>query len=98
MNSQNISYRVTFHTRVTAQSKTASDNFFVKNCLIYYVIVQGEITLLSDHHGQILEIKIRNSERNNHTGLTCEKRSFKTVLNINKELNMVRYIFGFNRK
>lgn len=51
-------YLVQFPTRVTEKSETAIDNFLIKNRSFIVESVTGVITLLSDHDGQLLEIKI----------------------------------------
>lgn len=53
-------YLIDFPTRVTDTSKTAIDNFFIKNMDDLCPQVEGAITLLSDHDAQILHLKNTN--------------------------------------
>lgn len=64
--SQNMIYLVNFPTRVSENSETAIDNFLVRNIDLGFLKVEGLITGLSDHDGQLLEMKVNkliNKER-----------------------------------
>lgn len=56
----NMRYLVDFPTRVTETSKTAIDNFLIKNIKSCNLKVEGIITCLSDHDGQLLGITNNN--------------------------------------
>lgn len=56
--SNNMVYLVDFPTRINNNStKTAIDNFIIKKSDIAQVNIIGVVTLLSDHDGQVLELK-----------------------------------------
>lgn len=78
LKSHNMRYLVDFPTRVTENTKTAIDNFLVMNIELSNIKTEGIITFLSDHDGQLLEVKCRNSIKEVKLPLKQEIRKFST--------------------
>lgn len=76
LRSQNMRYLVDFPTRVTENSETAIDNFVVKNIGTVNITIEGLITSLSDHDGQLLKIKHENPTKRSNSPLKQEIRKF----------------------
>lgn len=70
LKSHNMRYLVTFPTRIAETSSTAIDNFLIKNLGSNIINIEGLITSLSDHDGQLLEI-------NAYSSLNCKKLPVK---------------------
>lgn len=76
LKSHNMRYLVNFATRVTNNTKSAIDNFFVKNIPNNSISVDGIVTLLSDHDGQIMDITHSTVNTLHDHTITIECRSF----------------------
>lgn len=72
----NMKYLINFPTRVTEESETGIDNIFVKNIPKQNVSINGIITMLSDHDGQILDICVPGKFYNEEQSLILESRIF----------------------
>lgn len=71
----NMAYLVDFPTRIGKTSKTAIDNFLVNSPTSLKISVEGVITCLSDHDGQIM--KIENIKTQNAVGKPVKKQMRK---------------------
>lgn len=78
----NMRYLVNFPTRVTENSETAIDNFIIKNLNSSILSVEGIITCLSDHDGQLLHFKNLKFKPEKEIPIKREARKFSTQ-NIN---------------
>lgn len=72
----NMKFMINFPTRVTSNSETAIDNFLINKQIMGIASVQGVITCLSDHDGQILELSIPKCKVHRHGFTIVEKRHF----------------------
>lgn len=83
-------YLVNFPTRVTEESESAIDNFIIKNCHDCKVIVEGIVTCLSDHNGQLLLIKNKNLNNTKEVQSTIKRttRNFN-IQNLNLFKNLL---------
>lgn len=72
----NMKYLVDFPTRITEDSETGIDNIFVKNIPSKHLSINGVITLLSDHDGQTLDIKLPREGSHIKNNVTLESRIF----------------------
>jgi hypothetical protein len=76
LKSHNMKFIVNFPTRITESSQTAIDNFFIDENSTYEWKIEGVITCLSDHDGQILEITPEGYINKNKNLLKLESRKF----------------------
>uniref|UniRef100_A0A1B6MTI7 Reverse transcriptase domain-containing protein n=1 Tax=Graphocephala atropunctata TaxID=36148 RepID=A0A1B6MTI7_9HEMI len=74
--SQNMEYLINFPTRVTNNSTTAIDNFLIQKSYLEIISVEGIITCLSDHDGQMLKISCQDHISNNNKFTISDQRSF----------------------
>lgn len=76
LKSHNMTYLVNFPTRVTEFSKTAIDNILVKSIDFDRAQIEGLVTCLSDHDGQVLELNFEGLLTGKNTNTKQEIRKF----------------------
>jgi hypothetical protein len=67
LQSFNLSSIVNFPTRISPNSSSTIDNFFIDNSLISDYDISPSINGLSDHDGQVLKIQFAQQQLNNQS-------------------------------